>query len=143
VCFSGERRCNSNGAADPKGAILGCMSLLLFLQGVFLAHEPRERTRKMAHRLQAIRSYGPRIIDMQPAFTADQIVEMTVDATNQSRSSVISLLAELDRVIELDLDSSPPIHIHTTNCILQCLAKPHSNHSLTYFLPISNFCMIY
>ena len=43
---------------------------------------------------------------------------MTIDATNQFRSSVISLSTELDRVIEFDLSSSLPIHIYTFNCII-------------------------
>jgi hypothetical protein len=71
----------------------------------------------MAHRLQAIRAYGHRI-DLRPALTADQIVEMTLDATSQFRSNAISFPAGLDRVIKFDLDSSLPIHIHTTNYIL-------------------------
>lgn len=71
----------------------------------------------MAHTLQAVHAYDPRT-DLRPPLTSDQIAAITIDATYRSWSSVISPPVKLDGVIEFDLHSSLPIHIHTLNCII-------------------------
>jgi hypothetical protein len=53
----------------------------------------------MAKRIQAWTAYGPRI-ELGKPMTKDEIIENIVNATNQSRGSVLAVLAELDVQLE-------------------------------------------
>lgn len=56
----------------------------------------------MAKKIQAWATYGPKII-LGDAMTKAEIIENIVAATNQSKGSVLAVLAELDVQIEAGL----------------------------------------
>ena len=56
----------------------------------------------MAKKIQAWATLGPRI-DLSKPMTKDEIIENIVAATNQSRGSVLAVLAELDVQLESGL----------------------------------------
>lgn len=56
----------------------------------------------MAKKIQAWAKYGPKITLGDP-MTAEEIIENIVAATNQSRGSVLAMLAELDVQLESGL----------------------------------------
>jgi len=56
----------------------------------------------MAKKIQAWSAYGPRI-ELAKPMTKDEIIENIVNATNQSRGSVLAVLAELDVQLEAGL----------------------------------------
>lgn len=58
----------------------------------------------MAKKIQAWATYGPRIQLGKP-MTKEEIIENIVNATNQSRGSVLAVLAELDVQLENGLKS--------------------------------------
>lgn len=58
----------------------------------------------MAKKIQAWATYGPKIALGDP-MTAEEIIENIIAATNQSRGSVLAMLAELDVQIESGLKS--------------------------------------
>jgi len=56
----------------------------------------------MAKKIQAWTAFGPRIVLGDP-MTREELIENIVAATNQSRGSVLAVLAELDVQIEAGL----------------------------------------
>ena len=58
----------------------------------------------MAKKIQAWASLGPRI-ELGKPMTKDEIIENLINATNQSRGSVLAVLAELDVQLEAGLKS--------------------------------------
>ena len=58
----------------------------------------------MAKRIQAWTEFGPRL-DLAEPMVSDELIENIVAATNQSRGSVLAVLAELDVQIEAALKS--------------------------------------
>ena len=56
----------------------------------------------MAKKIQAWATYGPRI-QLGDPMTGDEIIENIVGATNQSKGSVLAVLAELDVQLESGL----------------------------------------
>ena len=56
----------------------------------------------MAKKIQVWSKYGPRIALGDP-MTADEVIENIVGATNQSKGSVLAVLAELDVQIQAGL----------------------------------------
>ena len=56
----------------------------------------------MAKKIQAWASLGPRI-ELGKPMTKDEIIENLISATNQSRGSVLAVLAELDVQLEAGL----------------------------------------
>ena len=58
----------------------------------------------MAKTIQAWTEFGPRLEATDPV-TSEDVIEQLVDATNQTRGSVLGVLAELDDVIERGLKS--------------------------------------
>jgi len=58
----------------------------------------------MAKKIQAWASLGPRI-ELGKPMTKDEIIENLISATNQSRGSVLAVLAELDVQLEAGLKS--------------------------------------
>jgi len=56
----------------------------------------------MATKIEAWTAYGPRLEPTQP-MTSEELIENIVAATNQSRGSVLGMLAELDTQIESGL----------------------------------------
>jgi len=56
----------------------------------------------MAHNIQVWSTYGPRITLGDP-MTKDEVIENIILATNQSRGSVLAVLAELDVQLESGL----------------------------------------
>jgi hypothetical protein len=56
----------------------------------------------MAKKIQAWATYGPRI-QLGDPMTAEEIIENIVGATNQSKGSVLAVLAELDVQLESGL----------------------------------------
>ena len=56
----------------------------------------------MATKIEAWTTYGPRLEPTQP-MTSEELIENIVAATNQSRGSVLGMLAELDTQIEAGL----------------------------------------
>ena len=53
----------------------------------------------MAKKIQAWTAFGPRV-ELGKPMTKDEIIENIVNATNQSRGSVLAVLAELDVQLE-------------------------------------------
>jgi hypothetical protein len=49
----------------------------------------------MANKIQAWTQYGPRL-NLGDPMTSDELIENIILATNQSRGSVLAMLAELD-----------------------------------------------
>jgi hypothetical protein len=58
----------------------------------------------MAHKVQASATYGPRIVTSTP-MEADEFVEQLVVSTNQSRGSLLAMLAEMESISEIALKS--------------------------------------
>jgi hypothetical protein len=56
----------------------------------------------MAKKIQAWAAFGPKI-ELGKAMTKDEIIENIIAATNQSKGSVLAVLAELDVQIESGL----------------------------------------
>jgi hypothetical protein len=56
----------------------------------------------MATKIEAWTAFGPRLEPTQP-MTGDELIESIVAATNQSRGSVLAVLAELDVQVEAGL----------------------------------------
>jgi hypothetical protein len=56
----------------------------------------------MATKIEAWTAYGPRL-ELAQSMTGDELIENIVAATNQSRGSVLAVLAELDVQIEAGL----------------------------------------
>jgi hypothetical protein len=56
----------------------------------------------MAHKVQASATYGPRIVSTT-TMEADEFVEQLVNSTNQSRGSLLAMLAEMDAISEIAL----------------------------------------
>jgi hypothetical protein len=64
----------------------------------------------MAKKIQAWTAYGPRI-ELGKPMTKEEIIENIVNATNQSRGSVLAVLAELDVQLENGLKSGRIVHM--------------------------------
>ena len=64
----------------------------------------------MAKKIQAWATYGPRIALSDP-MTKDDIIENIVAATNQSKGSVLAVLAELDVQLEAGLKAGRIVHL--------------------------------
>jgi len=58
----------------------------------------------MAHKVQAYATYGPRIKSAS-VMSAEEFVEQLVISTNQSRGSLLAMLAELEAISENALKS--------------------------------------
>ena len=58
----------------------------------------------MAKKIQAWVEYGPRLEPTDP-MTGEELIENIIAATNQSRGSVLAMLAELDVQLEAGLKS--------------------------------------
>ena len=64
----------------------------------------------MAKKIQAWATYGPRI-DLGDPMTEEDIIENMVAATNQSKGSVLAVLAELDVQLEAGLKAGRIVHL--------------------------------
>lgn len=64
----------------------------------------------MAKKIQAWTAFGPRIVLGDP-MTSSELIENIVAATNQSRGSVLAVLAELDVQLESGLKSGRIVHM--------------------------------
>ena len=64
----------------------------------------------MAKKIQAWATYGPRI-DLGDPVTEQDIIESIVAATNQSKGSVLAVLAELDVQLEAGLKAGRIVHL--------------------------------
>jgi len=64
----------------------------------------------MAKKIQIWSAYGPKITLGNP-MTKDEIIENIVAATNQSKGSVLAVLAELDVQLEAGLKSGRIVHL--------------------------------
>jgi len=64
----------------------------------------------MAKKIQAWATYGPRI-DLGNPMTEEEIIENMVAATNQSKGSVLAVLAELDVQLEAGLKAGRIVHL--------------------------------
>ena len=64
----------------------------------------------MAKKIQAWATYGPRI-DLGDPMTEEEIIENMVAATNQSKGSVLAVLAELDVQLEAGLKVGRIVHL--------------------------------
>jgi hypothetical protein len=64
----------------------------------------------MAKKIQAWAELGPRLELVAP-MTGDELIENIVAATNQSRGSVLAVLAELDVQIEAALKAGRIVHL--------------------------------
>jgi hypothetical protein len=64
----------------------------------------------MAKNIQVWAAYGPKI-SLGDAMTKDDIIENIVAATNQSKGSVLAVLAELDVQIEAGLKAGRIVHL--------------------------------
>ena len=64
----------------------------------------------MAKKIQAWATYGPRI-DLGDPVTEEDIIENIVAATNQSKGSVLAVLAELDVQLEAGLKAGRIVHL--------------------------------
>ncbi len=64
----------------------------------------------MAKKIQAWATYGPKI-DLADPMTKEEIIENIVAATNQSKGSVLAVLAELDVQLEAGLKSGRIVHL--------------------------------
>ncbi len=58
----------------------------------------------MAHKVQAFATYGPRIKSGSP-MEAEEFIEQLVVSTNQSRGSLVAMLAEMESISEGALKS--------------------------------------
>jgi hypothetical protein len=64
----------------------------------------------MAKKIQAWTEFGPRLEPTSP-MKEDELIENVVAATNQSRGSVLAVLAELDVQIEAALKAGRIVHL--------------------------------
>jgi len=64
----------------------------------------------MAKKIEAWRAYGPRI-DLGDAITREDFIDNIVAATNQSKGSILAVLAEQDVQIESALRAGRVIHL--------------------------------
>jgi hypothetical protein len=64
----------------------------------------------MAKKIQAWVEFGPRLEPTSP-MKEDEIIENIIAATNQSRGSVLAVLAELDAQIESALKNGRIVHL--------------------------------
>lgn len=64
----------------------------------------------MAKKIQAWATYGPRL-DLQDPLTSEDVIKNIVMATNQSRGSVLAVLAELDVQLESGLAAGRVVHL--------------------------------
>jgi hypothetical protein len=64
----------------------------------------------MARNIQVWATYGPKIVLGDP-MTKEDIIENIVAATNQSKGSVLAVLAELDVQIEAGLKAGRIVHL--------------------------------
>ena len=64
----------------------------------------------MAKKIQAWVEFGPRLEPTGP-MKEDELIENIIAATNQSRGSVLAVLAELDVQIEVALKSGRIVHL--------------------------------
>lgn len=64
----------------------------------------------MAKKIQAWAAYGPKIA-LGDTMTKDDIVDNIIAATNQSKGSVLAVLAELDVQIEAGLKAGRIVHL--------------------------------
>ena len=64
----------------------------------------------MAQKIQAWVAYGPRL-DLAESMSAEEFIENIVAATNQSRGSVLAVLAEADVQIEAGLKNGRIVHM--------------------------------
>lgn len=64
----------------------------------------------MAKKIQAWATYGPRI-DLGDPMTEEDIIENMVAATNQSKGSVLAVLAELDVQLEAGLKAGRTVRL--------------------------------
>lgn len=64
----------------------------------------------MAKKIQAWAAYGPKI-SLGNAVTKDEIIENIIAATNQSKGSVLAVLAELDVQIEAGLKAGRVVNL--------------------------------
>jgi hypothetical protein len=64
----------------------------------------------MAKKIQAWTAFGPRLILDRP-LTGEQIIENMIASTNQSRGSILAMLAELDVQIETGLKSGRIVYL--------------------------------
>ncbi len=64
----------------------------------------------MAKRVQAWAAYGPRLEPASP-MESDELIENIIAGTNQSRGSVLAVLAELDVQIEAALKAGRIVHM--------------------------------
>jgi nucleoid DNA-binding protein len=64
----------------------------------------------MAKKIQAWTEFGPRLEPTNP-MTDNELIENIVAATNQSRGSVLAVLAELDVQIESALKAGRIVHL--------------------------------
>lgn len=64
----------------------------------------------MAKPIQAWTAYGPKI-ELGKPMSAEEIIENVVAATNQSKGSVLAVLAELDVQLEAGLKSGRIVHL--------------------------------
>jgi hypothetical protein len=64
----------------------------------------------MAKRIQAWGEFGPRL-ELAAPMKGEELIENIVAATNQSRGSVLAVLAELDTQIEAGLKAGRIVHL--------------------------------
>lgn len=64
----------------------------------------------MAKKFQAWTKFGPRL-ELAAPMTSDELIENIIAATNQSRGSVLAVLAELDAQIEAGIKSGRIVHL--------------------------------
>ena len=64
----------------------------------------------MARKIQAWTAFGPRL-ELDKPMSNDEIIENIVAATNQSRGSVLAVLAELDVQLESGLKAGRAVHL--------------------------------
>ena len=64
----------------------------------------------MAKKIQAWTEFGPRLEPTNP-MTDNELIENIIAATNQSRGSVLAVLAELDVQIEAALKAGRIVHL--------------------------------
>ncbi len=64
----------------------------------------------MAQNIQVWSTYGPRITLADP-MTKEEVIDNIISATNQSRGSVLAVLAELDVQLESGLKAGRIVHL--------------------------------
>lgn len=64
----------------------------------------------MAKKIEAWTEFGPRLEATRPV-GSEEVIESLVQATNQSRGSVLAVLAELDALLESHLRAGRIVHL--------------------------------